>query len=908
MAEVKTTKFDEGVTTNTPDDSQPHAVGDPDGSNVQHAVTVNYLNTYDQGKRNNLDAVTDPTASDDDSVTPAYEIGSLWYNSTASASSLWVCEDASTGAAVWREVIMDHGAQTIAGTKTFSNDVIVNGDLTVSGTTTTVDTTNTTIKDANIEINKGGNDASSEGAGLTVERTGTNVTLQQEDGLASKWKAGAAGSESEVMTVGTAQTVSGVKTHSATPDFDAGTQFAEISTPSNPPASSQKLYPKSDGNFYKLDSSGVESQLGGGSGVGGVNLLSNGSFDNGVTGWTRYANTSAGVAPDDFGGSASATSVWDFEHNTSTQLRGLGSGRFNKKTATNIQGEGVYSEFDLDTADVGRINTLAFLASTSANYSDGNIRVYLVSSSDNFVADFDIQEFPQRDLNASDLLNYISQIQISTDNTKSRLCFHVASTDTDIYTVDLDGDPEAMFGPIKASIGSIVTDWEDFTPTGSFTNTTYTGKKRRVGNMLEARYHLLLTGTPGASNLNLDLPSGLSMDTSILLDTTSFGVLGTGTTYDSSGGFYNLAHAYYVDSNTVSVVNHKADLTYAYQAQTSTSAPYTFAVNDEIFIELKVPIAGWSGNTSSSVLFPNREIKMQASKNSGNHSASGSFQTVAGWSTPSIDSVGAFNATTGEYTVKEAGNHNLDAVVSLVASAGGTLRTIYAERVKVGGGSEFKRGTIVGSSASLAAALMVHADFQCDVGDVLRVATFQDSGGNLNYTADGAYNHISVHKVQSPQTLLSTESLDNEVRFEDANNHGSINTAIRRFNSLAYNRGTAFTVSQSATLGDSVTINLQGRFAISYSDGANTEQQFFGVTRNSAQLTTQIFNTTKSTRLMEFSNGIAGAGSDQAASSCWIGRLDVGDVIRAHTDGFATDQASIDSTIFTITYLGPVGS
>ena len=50
--------------------------------------------------RDNMDATTDPTASDDESLF--YGPFSRWFNS--STKSLWYCVDASSGAAVWTNV------------------------------------------------------------------------------------------------------------------------------------------------------------------------------------------------------------------------------------------------------------------------------------------------------------------------------------------------------------------------------------------------------------------------------------------------------------------------------------------------------------------------------------------------------------------------------------------------------------------------------------------------------------------------------------------------------------------------------------------------------------------------------------------------------------------------------------
>lgn len=51
------------------------------------------------------------------------------------------------------------------------------------------------------------------------------------------------------------------------PIVPAPIQQTQIVTPANPPTGSLKLYPKADGNFYKLDSAGVEVALGGAGGT-----------------------------------------------------------------------------------------------------------------------------------------------------------------------------------------------------------------------------------------------------------------------------------------------------------------------------------------------------------------------------------------------------------------------------------------------------------------------------------------------------------------------------------------------------------------------------------------------------------------------------------------------------------------
>lgn len=88
-----------------------------------------------------------------------------------------------------------------------ASTVVIAGNLQVDGTTTTVNSTTLEVDDANIEVNKGGNDASAEGAGLTVDRTGTSGSFIYKDASASKFACGPAGSELDIVDVSSLQTL-----------------------------------------------------------------------------------------------------------------------------------------------------------------------------------------------------------------------------------------------------------------------------------------------------------------------------------------------------------------------------------------------------------------------------------------------------------------------------------------------------------------------------------------------------------------------------------------------------------------------------------------------------------------------------------------------------------------------------
>jgi hypothetical protein len=93
---------------------------------------------------------------------------------------------------------------TIIGNRTFSNNLIVDGDFTVNGTTTFVNTTQLEITDSIITLAKGNSAESGVDAGIEIDR-GTNPLANLIwDESASVWVAGIDGSELALLTnVGT---------------------------------------------------------------------------------------------------------------------------------------------------------------------------------------------------------------------------------------------------------------------------------------------------------------------------------------------------------------------------------------------------------------------------------------------------------------------------------------------------------------------------------------------------------------------------------------------------------------------------------------------------------------------------------------------------------------------------------
>jgi hypothetical protein len=96
---------------------------------------------------------------------------------------------------------------TINGSKTFSNNVTITGDLTVNGTTTTVNSNTVNIGDNIIVLNSDETGVPSQNAGIEIERgTSTNATLIWDEAN-DYWKAGLSESEVPLVTTTGTQTL-----------------------------------------------------------------------------------------------------------------------------------------------------------------------------------------------------------------------------------------------------------------------------------------------------------------------------------------------------------------------------------------------------------------------------------------------------------------------------------------------------------------------------------------------------------------------------------------------------------------------------------------------------------------------------------------------------------------------------
>lgn len=418
--------------------------------------------------------------------------------------------------------------------------------------------------------------------------------------------------------------------------------WVQTTTPSNPSASRFRTYFKSDGYLYSLDSAGLERRIGSGGGTG-INYDTNPDIESAITGYVAYADA-AGVAPVNGTGGSPSSSI---TRTTTNPLRGVGSAIFSKP-GSNCQGEGFSYDFTIDTADQGRQIVVSFDMKTHANYVAGDMLMYVYDVTNATVTQLANYTVPA---SATVATNYVGFFQAASNSTSYRLCWHVATTNANNYTVMVDN---VAISPTTVAFGAAVTDWETVTGiTGSWVSgtTTYAGRRRRIGDSEEWDVTVTQTGAPtAATTLTVTLP-GRTIDTAKLSNTAATAQrVGYGVATDTGSSRYPLEVFYDTTTSVRANVGNSAG-TYVADAGVTDTVPFTFGNTDTVQLRFIVPIVGWGTNVQIGT-YDGRTVAARYTSSSSSMTAS---PTTVTFPTRDYDTHGAYNTSTGVFTAPVAG-------------------------------------------------------------------------------------------------------------------------------------------------------------------------------------------------------------------------------------------------------------
>jgi hypothetical protein len=141
----------------------------------------------------------------------------------------------------------------------------------------------------------------------------------------------------------------------------------------------------------------------------------------------------------------------------------------------------------------------------------------------------------------------------------------------------------------------IPSGWISYTPTGSWiANVTYTGHWRRVGDSIEVQFKVATSGAPTSTSLTVNLPSGLTIDTTRLTNGTGQQQdMGTGTVLDDGNAAYPV-FGQYSSTTAILIVAGTSSGAYVAGNDVTQAVPMTFGAADYVTLRTpSLPITGW---------------------------------------------------------------------------------------------------------------------------------------------------------------------------------------------------------------------------------------------------------------------------------------------------------------------------
>lgn len=200
----------------------------------------------------------------------------------------------------------------------------------------------------------------------------------------------------------------------------------------------------------------------------------------------------------------------------------------------------------------------------------------------------------------------------------------------------------------------------------------------------------------------------------------------------------------------------------------------------------------------------------------------------------------------------------------------------------------------MGDSASFAA----NITFRNVTATGFDIYTYDSSGTSRDLDFEFTVTKKKPDYQQIEESVvIAQDNTDSSCRLSLGNGYGSTNSVIRRYSNFT-SSGSAFTYTDSATEGGSVTVNESGLYFITRKDFRGSGLSNVGISVNSTELTTAIENITPD-------DALAIDYSSSSGLTVTVGAfkyLNKGDIIRAHDNG--NNSTSTDSAVLDIAKLG----
>lgn len=502
---------------------------------------------------------------------------------------------------------------------------------------------------------------------------------------------------------------------------------------------------------------------------GPQNLITYSSFINGqTTGWSlgTVGSLTNGIPTGSptFGSGASGN--LSIAATSSSPINGIYSLSYISSAAT-TQGDMLASDALTVSPEMqAKVLTFKFAYQAVSNATNGN---FSGTSSNSFgVACYDVTNsswlpvagnFSMTQNNGVGLATGTMQTNATTASV--RFVIYNANATSGAITLYFD---DFYLGPQTAPIGAVVTDWQSYTPTISWTGSiSMFGFWRRVGSNMQVTVLAQFSGVPGNATADpvFGLPPGYSIDTSKMEFSAGAGnphysfIPGNGLATASSSAIYNLI-PYVTSAATTtfslgglqSISTHTGTV-YPVDGAVTSTTPFSFVIGATIQGTAEFPIVGWSSNVQMSNDTDTRVVALVLSGSSTSITSSGVAITP---SAVSQDTHGGFSGTT--YTVPVTGFYRIEGSMA-GPSAAYTSGNVLALFVKKNGTGQPYLG-LTRITASITNSFLASGAYTlfCNAGDTLQFFGQSDTTGTITGF------QAAITRLSGPAVIAATDSVN----------------------------------------------------------------------------------------------------------------------------------------------------
>jgi hypothetical protein len=445
---------------------------------------------------------------------------------------------------------------------------------------------------------------------------------------------------------------------------------------------------------------------------------------------------------------------------SSAPLAGAYSLSYSSTVAT-TQGNMVASgAFYIDAEDQGKVLTVKFYYNLNSGAANCN---FSGTSSNSFAwAIYDVANSTwlgtagQFGMIQNSGTGYVTgTFQTATNTTQLRLCVYNANATTGSMILYLD---DFSIGPQTAPLGPAMTDWVQYTPTitGFGTPTSVAFYSRRVGDSLEVQ-GLFASGTSTATQAQITLGfNGTNANVTTAASKTSGGIVGHANVNTASTTYFSVdvICAQSIDYVTLGLQSSTASAAVA--ANGSTLASNT----QQVAMFFSVPITGWSSNTQMSNDTDTRVVALKAHSTTGASmgTLTNAFTAVV-YNTVDNDTHGAYNSSTGVYTIPVTGFYDFAAQVYTTGTQA-LNSAVAVDLYNVTTATELVQSVVYAGGAVTsqvtpftAKSIYLTAGTQVEIRALYVTST-------VSYATSTSVNYLSISRQSGPAVIAATESVN----------------------------------------------------------------------------------------------------------------------------------------------------